>query len=466
MSSLLQRPTDLPRNDIKAKYELLNLTDNPFPAQPMVDKKSSDPRINGQIYEVEIRRLELDKIMTNFITESKSSPNHLRLGYIIDTSYIGRGNGKSAFLIKLNEQINNKYCLDISKGINKCFSIYISPEPGGRCKSFPSLVDLIFNSIYNSNIIETCLATFRLEAIKDLYPIIFNQIETTDEIELVKNLNNNEWFTSNSIDLFNIVEHVNNRSQFNSLNPDFPLFNGRNDFFSPLVSKEDFKKYYITSLNRPTDKMDFVFSELIAFFQAASFNGGFLLIDDFERIPDFQSGRQRKDFALELRTCLFDGFYRNSRYGFYSMLLVLHAGVPGLISDAWAESGLDNRAPISPKTDSKHVIPFEKLNKEHAVLLIKKYLSEYRINKTGTNTLEPFTEDGVGYIGEMSEYNASSILKIAYELIEMAANDKNPTTINKHFIERQKINQTPDSERSMPTIDKALSEDLLKKTLG
>jgi hypothetical protein len=61
--------------------------------------------------------------------------------------------------------INSNYCLDISDNINKCFCLYLSPEPGGRTKSFHNLVDLIANSIFASNIIKNSLSILRLEAL-------------------------------------------------------------------------------------------------------------------------------------------------------------------------------------------------------------------------------------------------------------------------------------------------------------
>jgi len=144
----------------------------------------------------------------------------------------------------------------------------------------------------------------------------------------------------------------------------------------------------------------------VLFFQAAGFNGAYVLVDDFERIPDFQSARQKRDFALELRSCLFDGLFTNAKIGFYNMILVLHAGVQRLIEEAWAASGMENRAPISPAIDSSHVVAFEKLSEQHASLLLQKYLAEYRITYSG-DRLSPFNDEAVRLIGEMSEYNAS-----------------------------------------------------------
>ena len=143
-------------------------------------------------------------------------------------------------------------------------------------------------------------------------------------------------------------------------------------------------------------------------------------MDDFERIPDFQSERQKRDFALELRTCLFDGGYVNSRIGFYNFLLVLHAGVPRLIQKAWEQSGLEHRSPMFYKGIPRHIIPFEKITLGHVFLLVQKYLDNYRLDSNAKGSLTPFTEEAISRIAEQSEFNASRILKTCYEVLERA----------------------------------------------
>ncbi|MBK8364972.1 MAG: hypothetical protein IPL24_15300 [Bacteroidetes bacterium] len=110
--------------------------------------------------------------------------------------------------------------------------------------------------------------------------------------------------------------------------------------------KHLFEEYY-SRLRKNQDKLEFVFSQLVEFFLAAGFNGAYILVDDFERIPEFQSAIQKKDFATQLRTVLFDGVYVNSRIGFYNFFLALHAGVPRLLGTAWSESGMENRCHLT-----------------------------------------------------------------------------------------------------------------------
>lgn len=467
MSRLTSRPKEILKPNALAKFQRFYLTDNPFPAEPYVNQESGDKRVNGNIYETEIHKAELQQITNNFLKKSQSDPGHLRLGYIIDESYIGRGNGKSAFLINLKQIIDNEYCIDISEGKNKCFSLYVSPEAGGRNKTFPAFVDILFNSIIKSDIIKYCLASLRLDAIKELYDNVDKIISGIDDEQLINNLNTEEWFHKNHFDIGLIAEEIYKNDFLQQLPSEFPLFQGRSSFINRFVLDKNFIDYYLNYLKKSPEKITFFFSNLVDFFLAAGFNGAYVLVDDFERIPDFQSERQKRDFALQLRSCLFDGSYSSARTGFYDFLLVLHAGVPRLVADSWALSGMEHRVPMSPKVTSNHIIRFEKLNKKHAILLLKKYLLEFRIaGNEPENPLFPFDEDAIQKIGELSEYNASRMLKMANELLEKAAESEDIKSVDTAFIEKKLDRFEEDSGTGVKTAQRGDVLDLQKKAKG
>ena len=460
MTKLTRQPTESSQIDYPARYERFSLQENPFPPEPTINKDSQDRRINGDIYENEIRKLEFEQIQKSFLRQSLSMPNHLRLGYIVDTSYIGRGNGKSAFLVNLQNKINNDFCLDISGGINKSFAIYVQPEPGGRTKSFMSFLDALFSAIIRADMVNIVLASLRLTAINTLYPA--KKFQLTDE-ELVQNLLSENWFEKEGLDLRKLEELICQNKTLQDLPSDFPIFRGRRSLIVPFISQRDFELYYSTELKKGKDKIDFIFTHLVRLFQSASFNGAFILVDDFERIPDWQSARQKKDFALELRTALFDGMSLNAKLGFYNFILVLHAGVQGLIINAWAESGMENRSPISPSTTSNHLIRFEKLNREHAILMVKKYLSEYRLAGSKVDPLYPFTGDAIEQIGELSEYNAAKILKMAYDLVELVVTSSDAKQIDREFVLSKKALLEETANKNVHRLENVEGIDLQKK---
>lgn len=314
LEKYLKKPKDTPVEH-KGRYEIYNLKDNPFPVSPFVNQDDKDKRYNGDIYEPSIRQVEFETAKQNFLAVSQTNPSHLRLGYIMDTSYIGRGNGKSAFLVNLQKKINSDFCLTLSDGHNKCFALTVSPEPGGRTKTFYSFVDLLANGIFKSNAIDDSLATLRLEALLELNPEFEVGSHFSDANELRQKLNSENWYAEEKIDFRKINELVMSSRYLSGLPKDFPL---RGAFLLPEVVKtKHFQEYYDVVLKRGKPRIEFVFSHLVSLFLAAGFNGAYIFVDDFERIPDFQSERQKRDFALELRSCLFDGSYRNAKFGFY-----------------------------------------------------------------------------------------------------------------------------------------------------
>ena len=458
MSNLLRKPKQQQGVDLEAKYQRFALTENPFPTSP-VNKDSTDRRINGKIYEDGIRRKEYEKIETAFLKSPQTDPSHLRLGYIWDTSYIGRGNGKSAFLVNLINTINQEYCLDISDELNKCFAVYVAPEPGGRTKTFDSFVDLIFEAIYSSGIIASSLASLRLDAIAEAYPEV--TINEDDEQKLIEFLNSEEWLRERCIESQKLMEVI-WQNEFLQKVPDvFPLLSSRHRLLDAFISAESFLTAY-QNAKKGREKLDFVFSHLVHMFMASGFNGAYIFVDDFERVPDFQSGRQRRDFATELRSVLLDGSYENARYGFFNMFLVLHAGVPALISEAWSSSGLDQRYPLSPKIASPHLIPFEKLNREHVSLLIKKYLDEYRSDSFSGDDLTPFTLTAINIIAEASEYNAASILRTCSALIEKSLVDDRDH-IDEAFVRAEIEKREGIMSGEEPSLDDPSATDLVQK---
>jgi len=463
MSRLTQRPAPVDLTSIESRYQRFGLSENPFPSSAFVNQESSDRRINGDLFEIEIRKKEYEQIMAHFLRSPQSDPNHLRLGYIIDASYIGRGNGKSAFLVNLHQSINKEYCLDISGGTNKCFAVYVQPEAGGRTKTFPSFVDMIFDAILRSGIIDISLAILRLDALGVAYPQIDLSSEMDDEAQLVSDLNSEEWYRSRNLLCTRVAAAVLSNPYLQCLPQGFPLYQERERLLPEMVTQSSFQEYYARDLRRGPERFAFVFSDLVRFFLAAGFNGAYVLVDDFERVPSFQSAREKTDFALEVRSCLFDGAYESARIGFYDLLLVLHAGVPRLIKEAWDQSGMARRSPLDPTASSQHIIPFEKLSKRHTGPLLKKYLSAYRTDAAMNDELAPFTLGAVNKIGELSEYNAAAILMTAYQLLEKAASTPAQTVIDERFVDECRGDLKLDVDRRAPDIETAASVDLLKK---
>jgi hypothetical protein len=102
-------------------------------------------------------------------------------------------------------------------------------------------------------------------------------------------------------------------------------------------------------------------------------------------------------------------------------------------------------------------------------LLLKRYLSEYRINvndkRVRTNELFPFTEDAVYKIAEVSKLNVSIILKLSYDLLDKASTIDEQEKIDEKFVEEIIDKNIMDSE-TKKSIASAETTDLRKKAQG
>jgi hypothetical protein len=123
---------------------------------------------------------------------------------------------------------------------------------------------------------------------------------------------------------------------------------------------------------------------------------------------------------------------------------------------------MENRCPIQPTVESRHIIPFEKLSKDHASLLLKTYLAAYRVPGSRCGALFPFTSAAVGVIGESSEYNAAKILKTSYDLLEQACVE-GTVEIDEKFVAQNRERHDTTADKAIKSIDSAPATDLRKK---
>jgi hypothetical protein len=291
-----------------------------------------------------------------------------------------------------------------------------------------------------------------------------------DEV-LINSLNSHDWYNTSdfsSLDLMKkeINEEIFKNAILDQMNESFPLMRNKKSF-TKIVNQKDFEDHY-NQLKGETQRLEFVFNDLVAMFIAAGFNGSYVLVDDFERIPEFQSGIQRKDFITQLRTVLYDGLYLNAKVGFYNFIFALHAGIPRLIQEAWALAGLEQRVPLNPKyKEPKHIIVFDKINAKHVELLLKKYLKEFRIDESKTDKLDlyPFTQSAAKAIGILNEFNASKILQFSCNILDFAVSKSYPLideTIVKEYSEQSAYKT--DGDKKEQDISNTESVNLMDKS--
>ena len=88
---------------------------------------------------------------------------------------------------------------------------------------------------------------------------------------------------------------------------------------------------------------------------------------------------------------------------------------------------------------------FEKLTKNDAILLIRRYLKEFRKSDfTETSDLHPFTPEAISMMVEMSEFNAAELLRRAHDLLSYAAENEGTKIIDANLVQKYEVGKDED----------------------
>jgi hypothetical protein len=434
MTNKYTRKAQVTVNDFKDLYSKFNLKDNPFPYNPFIEPESNDPKRNGTIFNKNIRSKEFDKFVKSFLTEPLSG-DHNRIGYLVEASYAGRGNGKTALLVNLQKLINDDFGESFSGGSNKTFAVYLKGKSGTSVK-FWQLCEEIIKEVCTKKILEDCFITLRYEAISEDETLLskLNSVLTTEDDYI--RLLDNTFYLETGIDFATINSRIKSR-----------LIDA--GFTGELVNRICYKSdnasqivlEYLNKKNDSWKKKDltrFLFDELTRIFMLAGFNGSYILLDEFEKIVDFQKPSERIEFAYDLRQGILEGNSQSAIHGFFMLILTMHPGTQRLILEAWEKAGINARSPLPSEDsiDSPHVILFDDIKKQDIKALIEVYLDFFRLdhNDLKRTGLYPFTEDAVNLIADVSKYNAARILKFCNLALTEFANSNSINGVDQGFV--------------------------------
>lgn len=420
MNKYTAKPKVIP--EIKSNYERYNLKDNPFPYDPFLEPESDNVRVNGTIYNEAIKSKELKRLENIFLKQTIDG-NHKRLGYLIDANYTGRGNGKSALLLHLKNKINNDYGYAVSDGVNRTFALYVKPQPSGQTAKFWQLSEDIIKQILKLDLISDCLITLRYKAIESFEGGYEKLVELLKEEDDFNNLLNSDWLNKNGFSEFHINEIVAKDLRNNGVS---------SDLANPIAQMPGMAKELILGLScqqpeswKKKNISIFLFDQLVKFFITANFNGGYILLDEFEKIVDSQKISEKNEFAAELRHNLLEGGVQGAARGFFTIIFAMHPGVPNLIVESWEKSGINARSPlpIGKGEEEPHIIFFNNLQKENIAELLVVYLEYFRIEKSDEKSgLYPFEQSAIDRIAELAKYNTAKTLKFANIVLENLVN--------------------------------------------
>ncbi|WNB16903.1 hypothetical protein [Marivirga arenosa] len=443
MNKFLRKPKAEVK-EIADRFGKLNLKENPFPYNPFIEPESEDPKRNGEIFNREIRKNELDKFHKNFLKKPLTG-DHDRIGYLLESSFTGRGNGKSAFLVNIDKDINQDFGDSTSNSLNKTFSVYIKAKAGQTSK-FWQLSELIITEICKKNIFEDCLITLRYKVLKNGNDFDTSFLDDLNTEADFRNLLDNNFLLNNKVDF----------SKFNTQLKKYLIDLGvHHELASSLsyMSSEASRTVFETTVNKPDswkkkELNRILFDELVRIFLAADFNGSYILLDEFEKIVDYQKPSERIEFAYEIRQNLLESNLQGAIHGFFILLLTIHPGTQRLLLEGWEKAGLNARSPL-PSDDlmeSPHVVAFDDIKKQDIRALMEVYLNYYRIEKNivDLEVLSPFTEDAIDLIAKISKFNAARILKFAH----IALNEL--TTSDREKIDQTFVSNLIDKKKTMP----------------
>jgi len=431
MNKYTRRATVQPA-EIRDLYSKYNLKENPFPYNPFIEPESEDPKRNGKIFDENIRLKELKKFKESFLLPPLTG-DHNRIGYLLESSFTGRGNGKSAFLVNIQNSINSDFSATVSNNLNKAFSIYIKAKASGHNAKFWQISQEIIKELANKKIFEDGLIALRYEVLEE-NDWSKNLNKSLNNEEDYKNLLDNGWLLQKGINFPVFHQKLKQKMIAAGISSDLAdLLSSKSD----LASKNILQKF-IEEKQEPWKKKElnrFLFDELARFFILCGFNGCYILLDEFEKIADFQKPAERIEFAYELRQCVLESNLQSGITGFFIFIITMHPGTQRLILESWEKSGINARSPLPGEDfmEAPHVITFEDIKKQDISALVKIYLDFYRIDKENPSDLYPFDEEAINIIAEVSKYNAARILKFSHLLLsELIQSEKK--IIDKEFV--------------------------------
>lgn len=403
-NKLLRKPKIT--EDVENKYMFLGLSQNPFPNEPAVKPYSPDSRVNGSIFLEEIREEEIKSFKDHIV----NSPN--KIGLLMDyAAYKGRGIGKTAFLNHMKKSINDDLGESISNGESVLYAIYVSPSADNRNRTLSDVAHSIFTAMHKEGLFLTVFC--RLRALSGLLDGVID--DSIDETNYAETIANDQWLKERRIDVSKVNAFVSNvlieaGLEENTSN----VFGGNYQSFMSLLDEKRGEFFW------KKDGLVFLFDKIERLLKAAMFTNCIILLDEAEKMIQYQSSNERRAFCDNLRFYFIDGICSNAIDGLFKIVLTIHPNSQELLMPHWAAAGLDRFCSLGGDYSSENTIFFKPVSDNSLMVrnLAEIYIRESRIEKTGVSKL--FTEDAIDYAMEKSDRIPGRFLKMLYLLVEKA----------------------------------------------
>ena len=408
-NKLLRRPKSV--EEIENKYQFLGFTQNPFPIEPAVKPYSDDPRVNGSIFLEKIRQEE----MSDFKEHIVKAPN--KIGLMMDyAAYKGRGIGKTAFLNHMKNLINSDLGEQMSNGDSVIYAVYVSPSADKNSRTLNDVAHSIFSSMHKEGLFLTVFC--RLRALSGLLDDVVD--DTIDESNYENTIADDDWLKARGVDVIALNAFVlNELKQVGLTDETTTLFGG--NYHSFKATLDDNKNEYFWK----KQGLPFLFNNVEKLLKAAMFTNCIILLDEAEKMIQYQNFNERRAFCENLRYYFIDGSCMNALDGFFKIVLTIHPNSQELLMPHWAAAGLDRFCSLGGNTSSENTIFFRPMSNDAMMIseLAEIYLHESRINQAD-NSINPFTQEAISYAMEKSDRIPGRFLKLLYIIIEKAVANK------------------------------------------
>lgn len=389
------------------QYKKLGFVQNPFPANPSVVPYSDDSRVNGSIFLESIRQEEINAFR-NHIVNSQN-----QIGLMMDyAAYKGRGIGKTAFLNYMKKSINKDLGEDMSDGNSVIYAVYVAPSADNRNRTLSQVAHSIFSAMHKEGLFLTVFC--RLRALSGLLDDIIDDSITESNYETT--IANDTWLRDKGVDVSAINSFVSKKlSDAGLIDEEISLFSGNYSRFMDALKDNPSETFW------RKDGLVFLFGKVERLLKAALFTNCIILLDEAEKMIQYQNFNERRAFCENLRTYFVDGNNSNAIDGFFKILLTIHPNSQELLMPHWAAAGLDRFCSLGGNTSSENTIFFKPMSNEPEMIsaLAEIYLKSSRINKDDTS-ISPFTQEAIDYAMEKSAFIPGKFLKYLYILIEKA----------------------------------------------
>lgn len=430
-----------------AYQTLYSLRENPFPSLALFSPNVNDPRRNGEIYDPMFRQPEEKRFFEMFV-QPPNDDRPTQLGFIrLDPQAGGRGNGKSAFLHRIMQRINQQDWENWPTNPDDpnlfCLSVHVLPEPKKQ-RRFWEFVLLTFETLFEQDLLAEVDRHMRASVLLSLLPEeALQAVSQRPSIEINQALASEEAYSllleQYGFTLQGFMEAA--RKQVEKIQPTSNAY--LEHYYASQCSLETAWRNWreagmlASAFQWRNNGVEWLTEGLAAILLAAGYQRLIILLDEFEKIYISQSGRERDEFLDGLRQYFYERPSIAAKYQFITMVLTIHPSIYTYVSNNWRRVGLDNMAPLDVDRIGQVSVELGASDVEKLTDLLVYYIDWFRIDPEDPRkgTVYPFSEEALTPIIDAARYYPRGTLWYAHRILQKAANDLEKAPIGLAYVE-------------------------------